>query len=225
MDGHISRKRGFAGLQVIIAVVILGAIFVMTLKGVALIEVARSLQAGFQLQQFQNRVMSYQVTYRALPGDDPLARGRYGRDEAVYLLFGAPVSFAGNQKIEGRLWDVVSASGEQFMAWRDLRYAGMIEGDPTVAGASAMPENTFGGVYGFDEGNLGQKDGSLCLTRVPGRAAQLMDRRLDDGVINKGRIVATSKYDPAGALNHFDAPDSEPYDFEKEYIICAPILP
>tara|TARA_R110000868_G_scaffold53617_4_gene168001 strand:- start:1657 stop:1923 length:267 start_codon:yes stop_codon:yes gene_type:complete len=88
-----------------------------------------------------------------------------------------------------------------------------------------MPENPFGGVYGFDEGNLGQSSGSLCTTRIPGRAAQMIDDRMDDGIINRGKVVATSRYDAVEAKNHFDAPDFEPYDFEKEYIICAPILP
>jgi hypothetical protein len=111
------------------------------------------------------------------------------------------------------------------MAWRDLRYAGLVKGDPKWAGESAAPENPFGGIYGFDEGNLGQSGGSLCATRVPGRAAQIIDRNMDDGVINKGRVVATSLYDVVGAHNHFNAPDSAPYDYAKQYIICVPILP
>lgn len=212
-------------MEITIAVVILGIVLAMTLKGRELVENVRGLMAVYGIEQFQNRVLSYQSQYSALPGDDPVAPRRFKRDPALVMMYNATVSFAGDDKIDGKLFDTLSPNGEQFMAWRDLRAAGMVSGDVNLVGASAMPPNPFGGVYGFDEGNLGQTKGSLCLTRVPGRAAQAIDAKLDDGAIDTGKVVATANYDPAGAFNHFDAPDSEPYSIEKEYIICAPIMP
>jgi hypothetical protein len=73
-------------------------------------------------------------------------------------------------------------------------------------------------------GNLGQKAGSLCATKIPGVAAQRIDSQLDDGVINSGLVVATSRFSME-ENNHFDAPDTDPYDVEKSYILCAPMLP
>ncbi|MEQ9449710.1 MAG: hypothetical protein RLN70_12535, partial [Rhodospirillaceae bacterium] len=206
-------------------IIILGAIFAMTLKGAALVETMRGVMVSYQMQHFRDRVMVYQTNHGQLPGDDTNAPRRYGRERTTRLQFGAPVSETGNTRIDGFFWDPQNANGEPFMVWRDLRYAGLVDGDPSLVGLSAMPENPFGGVYGFDEGNLGQTGGSLCATRIPGRAAQMIDDRMDDGIINQGEVVATSRYDPVDAMNHFDAPDSEPYDFEKEYIICAPMLP
>ncbi len=87
------------------------------------------------------------------------------------------------------------------------------------------PKMSLAAFTDLTRGIWGSKNGSLCATRVPGRAAQMIDDRMDDGRIDRGRVVATSRYDPADAKNHFDAPDSDPYDIEKEYIICAPILP
>jgi hypothetical protein len=219
-----SRQRGFSGLEVATAVIILGIVFAMAMKGTALVEAMRAFLAAYQIQNYQYRVFTYQAQFNHLPGDDPMAPRRFNRERSVFMDSGVPVTFNGDLKLDGKLSDALNPLGEQFMAWRDLRYAGM-EGDPLVPGASAMPENPFGGVYGFDQGNLGQKNGSLCATRVPGRAAEMIDHRLDDGVIDKGRVVATSRYDAATAANHFDAPDSQPYDVEKEYIICVPLLP
>jgi hypothetical protein len=219
-----THRRGFGVVELAVCMIILGIGFVLTFKGFVLVDSIRAFVASYQIQQFQNRVLTYQTEYRALPGDDPSASKRFKREEAIFIQNGAVVSLKGDGKLDGKLSDALNASGEQFMAWRDLRYAGL-EGDPALAGVSAMPENPFGGAIGFDEGNLGQKAASICLTRVPGRAAQIIDHRLDDGAISKGNIVATSKYDPAGVFNHFDAPDSEPYNFEKEYILCAPLLP
>lgn len=217
-------QRGFGGLEVVIAVVILGVVFAMAMKGAALVETMRAFIATYQIQNYQYKVFAYQAQFNHLPGDDPEAPRRFQRERAVFINQGVPLSLAGDLKLDGKLSDALSPNGEQFMAWRDLRYFGL-EGDPRAPGASAMPENPFGGVYGFDEGNLGQKGGSLCATRIPGRAAQMIDKRLDDGVIDKGAVVATSRYDVASAGNHFEAPDSQPYDVEKEYIICAPIMP
>ncbi len=225
MDEDAKFGRGFSIIELSMTIFILGIVFAMTLKGKDLVENMRAFIVSYQISQFQNSVFAYQSSHGALPGDDTRAAQRFGREAAMFLINGSAVTMIGNSRIDGLLSDALRANGENFMAWRDLRYAGAVDGDPAVAGASAMPENPFGGVYGFDEGNLGQREGSLCVTRVPGRAAQMIDDRMDDGIINHGKVVATSRYDAVEAKNHFDAPDSEPYDFEKEYIICAPILP
>lgn len=198
---------------------------ILTLRGTALIDTMRAFIVSYQIQQIQSRVVVYDAEFGALPGDDPAAARRFALPNPVSIMGGADVSFTSDGQINGFLSDSLSPNSEQYMAWRHLRAAGLLDGDPKLAGASAAPENPFGGIYGFDEGNLGQKAGSLCLTKVPGRAAEIIDKRLDDGVINKGRVVATSKYDPVVAHNHFDAPDSAPYDYEKQYIVCAPLLP
>jgi hypothetical protein len=139
-------------------------------------------------------------------------------------LDGLPVSFLGDGIIQGELDDPVNVSGEQYSAWRDLRAAGMMEGDPALVGKSAQPENIFDGFFGFAQDNLGLQQ-VLCLTKVPGRDAQLLDTKLDDGNIATGRLRGTSRWDPAHAKNHFTTPDIAPYDPQKTYIICLPYLP
>ncbi len=220
---RIHREAGFSIIEAAIAIVILGAVFMMVLKASAFVDTMRAFLAGYQIHQA--KIGLYAAEHHYLPGDDPNAPRKFGRPPAVTMQMGATLSHTGNDEIDGLLADVVNANGEHFMAWRDLRYAGLIDGDPELAGASALPQNEFGGVYGFDEGNLGQKAGSLCLTRVPGRAAEMIDRRIDDGRIDTGVLVGTSQSDPAGKYNHFEKPDSQPYDVDREYIICAPIRP
>ncbi len=221
----VRYRRGFGVIELAIAMVILGIVFVMTLKAGVLVDSIRAVMVTYQIQSIQNRILVYRADYAAFPGDDPRAARRFGRENAMFLRQNAVVSFVGDDKIDGKLSDALSPNGEQFMAWRDLRYAGAWPGDPKTPGLSALPENPFGGVYGFDEGNLGQTKGSICATRIPGHAAAMIDDRLDDGLPDKGAVVATSRYDSSIALNHFDEPDSQPYSVEKEYIICAPLMP
>ncbi len=83
----IVKVFGFGGLEILIAVVLLGIIFLMTLKGAALVESIRALMMSYQIEHFQNRVMVYQAEYSWLPGDDPNAPRRYQRSGATRLIF------------------------------------------------------------------------------------------------------------------------------------------
>jgi hypothetical protein len=225
-DGLTRRgaAAGFSVWELAITVTILGIVFAMAIKGGGFVDAMRAFMTANQISRFQQAVSSYRETYNALPGDDALGNRRWGRPQAMLLLDGAPVTSPNDERIDGLLFDVLNPNGENFMAWADLRGHGALEGDTASVGFSAMPENLFGGVFGFDVGNLGQAGPSLCTTRVPGRAAEIIDERLDDGLVNRGKIVATSRYDTAVA-NHFNGPDADPYNVEKTYIICAPATP
>lgn len=217
-------QRGFSAIETTIAIVILGVVFLLTLKGAIAVQAMRALLTTYAVQDFRTAVSLYLAEQRQLPGDDPAAPARYGRPEAQVYVEGAPRSLAGNARLDGLLTDTLSPNAEPYMAWRDLRYAGFVEGDPGLIGDMALPGNLFGGVYGFDQGNLGQEKGSLCLTKVPGYAAQMIDKKLDDGIIDKGAVVATARFS-IDQHNHFSAPDSEAYDTEKTYIVCVALEP
>lgn len=223
----MGRNRGFSVIEFIIAIVVLGVLFLMVLKGADFILSIRALMVAREFQQFQQKIEVYRSTFNgALPGDDPMGPGRFNRPKALSLYGQALGDATGDGKIQGRMNDFRSPDSEQFMVWRDLRYADLIDGDETLVGFSALPEHEFGGVFAIDEGNLGQEPpGSLCATKIPGAAAQQIDARNDDGRIDAGRMVATSKNTPAETFNHFDKPDSEPYSVDKEYILCAPMTP
>lgn len=217
-------QRGMSIIELAMAVIVLGIAFVFALKGGMLVESMRAFMTQNKLQHLQNRVFLYQAQFNSLPGDDPQAGRRWSIPDAVMRVGNAFASARGDGRIQGDFFDTLTANGEQFMAWRHLRRAGLLDGDPEASGLSSLPDNAYGGVIGLDGGNLGQRVGSMCATRVPGAGALRIDRALDDGVINTGLVVATSRYS-VEENNHFDAPDSEPYNLEKEYIICVPIVP
>jgi type II secretory pathway pseudopilin PulG len=227
MKHHTRHKilaGGFGAIELVIVVIILGGIFLLTLKGTSMIAPVRARMIVHQIQEYQSMVLRYQVDYGTLPGDDSGAAARWQRPDALFPLGVHVVSYADDGRINGLLDDSAAASGEQYMAWTDLRLGGYVEGDPTLIGQTARPENMFGGAYGFAEDNLGL-DQVLCLTRVPGREAELIDKNLDDGKVATGRLRGTSLWDPVERKNHFPAPDAAPYNTEKTYIICIPVLP
>ena len=221
---HHPLKSGFGVIEIAIAIIILGMVYVFTLQGLTLISSMRAFVLAQQIGQYRSAMQTYLNEYRALPGDDPGAVGRWPRPEALFDIGKGLISMAGDGKINGLFDDPANPLGEQYVAWRDLRYAGYVTGDNTLVGQSARPETIRDITYGFAEDNLGLQQ-VLCLTRVPGEDAALLDKRLDDGVISTGKLRGTSKWDPVGANNHFAKPDEEPYDPEKTYIICLPYLP
>lgn len=216
--------RGFGLIEFVCAIVVLGIAMLLALKGGALLQNLRAVTTGYQLRQYQAAVMRYVAENRVMPGDDRYATQRFGREPAFMVQGGRVISKVGNGVIDGHLSDFGSARGEQIMAWNDLRSAGMVDGDPSAVGFSALPENPFGGIFGFDEGNLGQTGGSICATEIPGRAAAQIDDRLDDGNPSSGKVLATSRFS-VDVGNHFPGPDNAPYDVEKTYIVCVPALP
>jgi hypothetical protein len=225
MRNFSRHERGATIAELAIGAMLLGIVIGMVLKGGVMIDIMKAQMVVGQLPRFQLNVQSYREDFRSLPGDDPAAERIWQRSPAMTRMADdSLVLLVGNARIEGKLFDLGNPAGEQFAAWRDLRYGGYIDGDPMLEGLSALPENPFGGFYAFDEGNMGQKRLSLCATKIPGRAALIVDQKLDDGRINAGKVVATSKFSIEDK-NHFETPDTEPYNIEKEYIICLPGLP
>ena len=221
---HNTSARGFGAIELVVISVVLGGAFLLALKGRVLVAPARAYVITQQIKQYQSAVLHYQNDFRALPGDDLKAPTRWKRSEALYTFGLSTVSLAGDGKIDGFFDDPGNASGEQYMAWQDLRKGGYVEGDATLVGQSARPENMFDGVFGFAEDNLGLQQ-VLCITKVPGRDAELVDKKLDDGNAATGLLRGTSQWDPVEAKNHFSAPDTGPYDPDKTYIICLPNMP
>jgi len=220
----LSSRKGFSALEAVIAVVILGMLLVFTLKGLTVVSSMRAFVLSQQINQYRSAIQQYLAEYRAPPGDDVGAVGRWNRPETLFTTENGTISFAGDGRINGLLDDSSNPLGEQYLLWSDLRYAGLVEGDATLVGQSARPESMRGITYGFAEDNLGLEQ-VLCLTRVPGEDAAFLDKRLDDGVVGTGRLRGTSRWDPVGTNNHFSEPDVAPYDPEKTYIICLPYLP
>ena len=218
------RRRGFAALEFAVVIVILGIIFIITLRGAGAIESMRAIATVHEIRNYQNTLQNYLAEFHQLPGDDPAAPNHWGRPATITVVDGVRVSTAGDGLIQGELSDTLNPEGEQLMAWRDLRLSGLLDGDHTLIGQAALPEDYFGTVFGLAEANLGLEQ-VLCAMHVPGAVARYIDEKLDDGKVDTGRVRATSSWDPVNAKNHFDTPDKTPYDPSKTYIICIPYQP
>lgn len=224
----LRRDRGFSGIELVVNLILIGIVFLLILKAEAGIDYVGGIFMARQIEATQLQVFAYREDHSFLPGDDPLAPRRYRRDVSRTRNFqGNYADLTDNSVIDGYLLDKDNVLGEHFTAWQDMRFARRLDGDPSLQGVDALPSNLFGGISGFDSGNLGMEDGSLCFTRIPGLTAQYIDDKLDDGVISAGNVVSSSRLPetPDDDWGHYDEPDSDPYNPDKRYLLCTTQLP
>lgn len=183
-------SSGFTLVEMAVVLVIIAVIFVAVLQGRALIENAEYKSFKRSLADYAEAFRVFHERYDALPGDfnDPDAQNAIGQDGGD-----------GDGVIEG---GGCNASGEESCrAWRHLRAASLIQGDPDVGGGAANPDHDYGGqVLGFmtnDDGGapFGHR---ILVAEVPVEIARRLDNDIDDGRCDLGAVSVADTNDCAG---------------------------
>lgn len=206
---HNRKQRGFTLIELAMVLVIIGLLLGGVLKGRELIDSARLRNIAGDLDGIATAVQVYRERYRALPGDDPGAGE--GRGWAALACDGGCDGLIGAAGS-----DPFSAEGEGVNAWRGLRYAQLLTGDPASTGLPALPEHAGGGRIGLGRGlfGWGVAQHSVCLDNLPGKMASALDLQLDDGRNDSGSIRAAS----ASAASQ---PEQKPYsETGSSYVLC-----
>ncbi|WP_119334281.1 prepilin-type N-terminal cleavage/methylation domain-containing protein [Hydrogenophilus thermoluteolus] len=209
-------QTGFTLVEIAIVLVIIGLLLGGVLKGQELIENAKVKNAINDINAVKTAYYSYQDRYKRLPGDD-------GNLAALQARGGtwANVTQGGdnNGVIAVTAAQTFNGGGENDNFFQHLRAAGFLTGDATVAGAAALPRNSFGGLIGITNAAvLGYNQATLmvCLGNVPGKAAAAIDSQIDDGVANTGSVRATQ-----GANNTAPGVAATAYSEDQSYTVCS----
>lgn len=179
------ESKGFTLIELSIALVIIGLLMGVVLKGQALIDNAKVKNMANDFRSIQTQVYAYQDKFKALPGDDVAAVDHLGITAA---------NGDGDGVIEGAY---NAASGETFQIWKHLRLAQLATG-PIDTGATAyLPANSDGGRIGIQAGTLPSIAGLfgtyvICSEGVAGKFARQLDIMLDDGNTATGLMMTTS---------------------------------
>jgi prepilin-type N-terminal cleavage/methylation domain-containing protein len=172
-----SKQQGFTLVEIAIVLVIIGLLMTGVLKGQELVTQARAKNIANDLNSVAAAVYTYQDRYKALPGDDNGAQGRWGLS-------------AGQNGDRNGLLSTSNANGadETLLFWLHLRRAGVITGD---ASSSAAPLNAVNGTTIAMMDAAGFSGLVLCTNALPGRIAETVDNQFDDGKPNAGTVHAT----------------------------------
>ena len=186
-----NKQSGFTLVEIAIVLVIIGLLLGGVLKGQELIDQSKIKRVINDFNNITAAVYTYQDRYKALPGDDLNAAARWPT-----AIAGASAVSAGNGNsiINATLGQVFTGGGnEGGFAWEHLRASGLVTGNMASVATAATPELTpFNSNYGFgaSASAYGLGIGPIFCASLPPKAAEQLDRQLDDGTPGTGNIRA-----------------------------------
>ena len=182
-----SHQRGFTLVEIAIVLVIIGLLLGGILKGQEMITQAKIKNLLNDFNGVTAAVNSYQDRYRAMPGDDLGAAGRWA----------GAVAGGGNGQITG-LYNAATAATytsamESNLFWWHLRLAGFVGGATTGQAAGQQPNNAANGIMGVETGvtgtsGMGFTSAIICSSNLPDKIAIAVDTQMDDGQAGTGQL-------------------------------------
>ena len=185
-----NKQSGFTLVEIAIVLVIIGLLLGGVLKGQELIDQSKIKRVVNDFNNITAAVYTYQDRYKALPGDDLNAATRW----PTAIGGAAATAGDGDSIIDATLLQVFTGlANEGGYAWQHLRASGLVTGNMATGPTSETRELTpFNSNYGFGAStpafNLGIAP--IFCASVPPKAAEQLDRQLDDGMPGTGNIRA-----------------------------------
>jgi len=183
-------QSGFTLVEIAIVLVIIGLLLGGVLKGQELIEQSKIKRVVNDFNSINAAFYTYQDRYRYMPGDDLNAAARW----TTSVGGGAAINGNGDSILTATLANILTGgANEGGYAWQHLRASGLVTGDLSTAAASETPELTpFNSRYGIGTSVtlFGFGIVPVYCASLPPKAAEQLDRQLDDGNPQTGNIRA-----------------------------------
>jgi prepilin-type N-terminal cleavage/methylation domain-containing protein len=227
-------QSGFTLVEIAIVLVIIGLLLGGILKGQEMITQARIKNVVNDFNGITAAYFSYMDRYKAVPGDDPNAAGRWpgsppaipagvngGSDGQISGLYGAPSPATLPQA------NVNNAGGESFNFWWHLRLAGFVAGATSGQAAYTQPTNAVGGIVGVQTTAFTTLTGVvMCSANVPDKVASAVDTQVDDQRSNTGQMFGRAMQAGDTAATDVTALTADATYVETgsaQYVICKKI--
>jgi prepilin-type N-terminal cleavage/methylation domain-containing protein len=184
----VNTQKGFTLVEIAIVLVIIGLLLGGILKGQEMITQAKIKNVMADFSGISAAYHGYQDRYRAIPGDDPGANGRW----AAVGALPAATSGNGNGVVAGTYNNgnaACAAAVESCSWWDHLRRAGFVSGSGVAQPFNAVTgligvqtgDNAGGPILGAAAGVGGFSSLVICSANLPDKIAIAVDSQMDDG--------------------------------------------
>ena len=191
-----SQQSGFTLVEIAIVLVIIGLLLGGILKGQELINSAKVKNLANDFRVIPTYIYAYQDKFRALPGDDCLAKTHVGAPAVDTAPCTSPM---GNGVINGNWNDIGTSGSESALFWQHVRLANLAAGPTDPTDAAYIPKNAVGGTIGISSTQTAQIEISgmtgtyqVCSTGILGKFVKQLDIQMDDGQTNSGSMRAVA---------------------------------
>lgn len=219
MQTQMGKQQGFTLIEIAIVLVIIGLLLGGVLKGQEMINNGKIKNAMNDLNGVTAASNAYRDRYKNLPGDD-------GPTNTITSRGGSWASLTGGNG-DGLVGNAAAnpfagtPASENMLFWQHLRASGLITGDATLSGATALPKNAWGGQEGITRGVYNGMGNVVCFQNVPGSAALALDNQFDDGNAATGSIRSNANGTTVPSPNPTNAtPGATAYIEANNYTLC-----
>jgi prepilin-type N-terminal cleavage/methylation domain-containing protein len=219
-----TKQAGFTLVEIAIVLVIIGLLLGGILKGQEMITQAKIKNVVNDFNGITAAVNSYQDRYKALPGDDLNAAGRWtgalSGDGNGQFCTGACPSPVVAPNLYNNTVTTTAAAPEVNLFWWDLRLAGFVGGSTAAgAGSSASPpSNAANGIMGVQTGGMGFTSNIVCSSNLPDKLAIAVDTQMDDGTPGTGQVRGMLQAGPNPVVGTATASYAE--TGTNQYLLC-----
>ncbi len=221
-----ARQSGFTLVEIAIVLVIIGLLLGGILKGQEMITQAKIKNVVNDFNGITAAVNSYQDRYRALPGDDLNASGRWAGstsgDGNGQLCTGACASPPVSPNLYNNAVITTAGAAEVNLFWWHLRLAGFV-GGTTAAGAgssASQPSNAANGIMGVQTGGMGFTSNIVCSSNLPDKIGIAVDTQMDDSSSTTGQIRGLLQTSPNMATSATSPTLAYAETGTNQYLLC-----
>jgi prepilin-type N-terminal cleavage/methylation domain-containing protein len=221
-----AKQTGFTLVEIAIVLVIIGLLLGGILKGQEMITQAKIKNVVNDFNGITAAMNSYQDRYRALPGDDLGAAGRWtgstAGDGNGQFCTGACPSPVVAPNVYNNSVATTAGAPEVNLFWWHLRLAGFVGGSTAAgAGASAsQPSNAANGILGVQTTGMGFTSNIVCSSNLPDKIAIAVDTQMDDGTAATGQVRGALQAGPSPATGAAAPADVYAETGTNQYLLC-----
>ena len=173
----MSKQGGFTLVEIAIVLVIIGLLLGGVLKGQEMIKNAEIRSVITDVKGVTTAVYAYRDRYNAIPGDDILGTEHTG----LALSKGTGDGVVGTGKGTG------STNNEDDNFFAHLREVNLITGSGITA-----PTHSLGGVMTAENATYNFTGNLVCMDKIDGADAIIIESKEDDGDATTGTIQASA---------------------------------